>query len=134
LIGTTYGGNGTTTFALPDLRSRVPIHQGQLPGGGNYVVGTQLGTETVALTTPTMPGHSHTVMAASAASSATPSGNTYGGGQGAVSMYVSTAPGTAMAATMVGNSAGGGVAHNNIMPCLAIRFIICAFGIFPVRS
>src|SRR5271165_4385384 len=78
LLGTTYGGNGTTTFALPDLRSRVPIHQGQGTGLSSYVMGQSGGEETVALTTGQLPAHSHEFVSTAAPVLDTPSGSVLG--------------------------------------------------------
>jgi microcystin-dependent protein len=130
LIGTTYGGDGQNTFGLPDLRGRLPVHQGQGPGLSNYVMGELTGTENVTLTLNQIASHTHTVSGASAASSASPSNAVYAGGQGNINLYVATAPATPMATGMVQNS-GSGLPHNNIMPCLAVNFIISLFGIFP---
>ncbi|WP_242447047.1 phage tail protein [Nitrosomonas supralitoralis] len=76
LLGTTYGGNGTTTFALPDMRGRVPVHQGQHPGGSTFILGRSSGTETMTLTVNNMPVHSHSATATSASTSAVAPGST----------------------------------------------------------
>jgi microcystin-dependent protein len=133
LIGTTYGGDGQNTFGLPDLRGRLPVHQGQGPGLSNYVIGEITGTENVTLTTQQIASHNHTVLGASAASSASPSGSVYAGGQGNINLYVATAPSTPMAAGMVQPNSGG-QPHNNLMPFLCVNFIISLFGIFPSQT
>src|SRR5262249_30025914 len=76
VMGTTYGGNGITNFALPDLRSRVPVHMGQLAGGSNYVIGQVSGVEQVTLDGSTMPSHSHPLFSARPATTNTPANNT----------------------------------------------------------
>jgi microcystin-dependent protein len=133
LIGTTYGGDGQTTFNLPDLRSRLPVHNGQLTGGSNYVQGSTFGVETVTLNTQQMATHNHAVQGAGAATSVSPAGAVYAGGQGNLNLYATAAPNVPMAAGMV-QSAGGSQPHDNIMPYLAIRFIIALEGIFPSRN
>lgn len=133
LIGTTYGGDGQTTFNLPDLRSRLPVHMGQLTGGSNYVQGSPLGVESVTLNTQQMAAHNHAVLGAGAATSVSPAGAVYAGGQGNLNLYAAAAPNVPMAAGMVQN-AGGNQPHDNLMPYLAIRFIIALEGIFPSRN
>jgi len=134
LLRTTYGGNGTTTFGLPDLRGRGAIQQGQGPGLTQYRLGQQAGTETVTLTTAQLPQHSHTPQASSTAgNSANPSGNTWVasvGGRTPPPLYSNTAPNTLMNATALA-AAGGGQPHENRQPYLAINYIIALQGIFP---
>jgi microcystin-dependent protein len=131
LIGTTYGGNGQTTFQLPNLQGRVPIHQGQGTGLQNYPIGSIGGSETVSLLTSQLPSHNHQALAspATTASQSTPAGNAWSGNQ-----YKQFAAGTSANAQMnagsVGN-AGGGTPHENMLPFLAITFIISMVGIFP---
>lgn len=134
LIGTTYGGDGQTTFAVPDLRGRLPIHQGQGPGLSNYVIGQMAGTETVTVLQTQMPAHTHTLVATTGASTATTPGNTLL--PGAVSgdtFYVNTVTGNtaaAMSAQMITLS-GGSQPHENTMPTLTVQYCIATFGIFP---
>ncbi|MBA4008151.1 MAG: phage tail protein [Hyphomonas sp.] len=143
LIGTNYGGNGQTTFALPDLRSRVPLHQGPGPGLSiNYVVGEAIGTEQVTLSSNNMPAHQHSVIATTATGSVTTPGPTVmlatpvEAGV-ATSLYVvpgsSTVNQAPMAAQSIG-STGGGQPHENMMPFQAINYIIALFGVFPTRA
>jgi microcystin-dependent protein len=133
LLGTTYGGDGQTTFALPDLRSRVPVGQGQGPGLSSYGQGQAGGTETVTLAAAQMPGHTHPVTAStSAADSGQPAGRTLARSAG----HTYTArPGasTVMNAAMLGHT-GGSQPHGNIQPYLAVNFCIATEGIFPSRS
>jgi microcystin-dependent protein len=133
LLGTTYGGDGTTTFALPNLQSRVPIHQGQGAGLSAYVAGQAGGTETVTLTAMQMPSHSHGVKASSsAAASNTPKGSALA--QSASHIYTA-APDTStlMDANMISHT-GGNAPHDNIQPYLAVNFCIALTGIFPAQS
>jgi microcystin-dependent protein len=133
LIGTTYGGDGQETFALPDLRGRVPVHQGAGPGLPLVVIGQTMGSETVTLSTAQMPVHRHLVTATSAAA------NPAAGPRGllanaSAAMYGSAvAPTTPMAANAV-SSSGSTQPHNNMAPSLGLNFIISLFGIFPSPS
>lgn len=127
LIGTTYGGDGQTTYGLPDLRGRVPIHQ-----GGNRVIGEMGGSETVTLTSAQTPQHTHTLKASSALSN----GAAGGGGvlaATAVNIYGSEDPDTSLAAQAVA-SVGGSQPHQNMAPFVGINYIISLFGIFPSPS
>jgi microcystin-dependent protein len=131
LIGTTYGGDGQTTFNLPNLSSRVPMHQGT-GGGNNYVLGQMAGQESVTLTTPQMPSHTHPMpCAASNSNSAAPAGAFCGATSS--NAYASPAPNASMNPASV-SSVGGNQPHDNMMPYLAINFIISLFGIFPSQS
>lgn len=133
LIGTTYGGDGQSTFGLPDLRGRLPLHQGQGPGLSSRVIGQALGTETVTLTTAQLAVHSH---AASGRDDTNVSVNPQGmvGGHPVKNIYRSS---PALNATMAASSitaTGGSQPHNNVMPFLCINFIISLFGIFPSQT
>lgn len=131
LLGTTYGGNGQTTFALPDLRSRWPLHFGQGPGLSSYDLGQSAGTETVTLTGQQIPPHQHTVAASDGdATSNKPEGGVLAQGN----QYTNVAPNVQMAPTMIPPSGGGGQPHTNIQPYLAINFCIALEGIFPSRN
>lgn len=138
ILGTYFGGDGQTTFGLPDLRSRVPVNQGQGPGLSAYTPGQQGGSEQIALLQNQMPAHTHTVSASgAAATSSTAAGNllataTAARGQSAPEIYGSTAP-AIMNATMI-NSAGNSLPHANIQPFLCVTFIIALQGIYPSRS
>lgn len=137
LIGTTYGGDGQNTFALPDLRGRLPIHQGAGPGLSTYSIGQVAGTETVTLTPGQMPAHTHTVVATSSvATTGTPGSTTELGAISGDSMYTSDISGLtpfAAASTMIG-PAGGSQPHDNTMPTLAVRFCISLYGIYPSQA
>lgn len=131
ILGTTYGGNGTTTFALPDLRSRAPVHQGQGSGLSPYVVGQNGGTEIVTLTSQQIPQHSHTPVAnATTVNQVSPANGFWGNSQ--QSNYSASGPVT-MAAGAVAQ-AGGNQPHSNIQPYLTITFVIALQGIFPSRN
>ncbi|WP_426335718.1 phage tail protein [Pseudoduganella sp. R-31] len=142
LIGTTYGGNGQTTFALPDLRGRVPLHQGTQPGTANtYVMGQQAGVETVTLASNQLPSHNHSASASTAVPPATGTGINLTG----PTTYVPAAPAKPKFYAPAGSSmvpmspqaiqpAGGNQSHNNMAPFLALSFIIAIEGIFPSQS
>ena len=130
LLGTTYGGNGQTTFALPNLQGRVAIHFGQGAGLSNYDLGEVAGTETVTLTQNQLPAHGHAVNASNGDATATRPANRFPAGGGA---YADSADGTTMSPTMVAN-AGGSQPHSNIQPFLALNFCIALSGIFPSRN
>src|SRR3954451_3573959 len=122
LLGTQFGGNGQTTFALPDLRGRVPIHQGQGPGLTPRTMGEQAGEENHTLINTEMPAHNHVV-------NANNEGSTTGRPGGAVpsvsgsNIYAATGDGTLMNAQMIGLS-GGSQPHNNMQPYLCVNFVI----------
>lgn len=136
LLGTTFGGNGTTTFALPDLRGRVPLHSGLSvgPGLSPYALGQNGGVEAVALLASQMPAHNHALNADSAnGTSDTPANAIMGKNASGVPQYSGAAPTTAMAAAAIA-PAGGNQPHENRPPYLALNYIISLFGIFPPRS
>lgn len=123
LIGTTYGGDGQSTFALPDLRGRVPVHQ-----GNGVVVGQSFGVETVTLTTLQVPAHTHPVVASNQpATHSTAAGNFFA--QGEDPLYA--APGGPTVTLGPTSAFGGNQPHNNLQPYLGLNFIISFFGIFP---
>ena len=139
LIGTTYGGNGQSTFALPDLRSRVPIGDGQGQGLSNYAIGRTVGTEAVVLTQTQLPPHGHPVAAITPQGTANvPAGNTLlaalggqaGSGPDQVPAYGPPNDQTQLSANSVG-SAGGSQPHGNLQPYLAINYCIALNGAFP---
>jgi len=130
LIGTTYGGDGQETFALPDLRGRIPVHQGT-GLGQSLVVGETGGAESVTLTTNQIPAHSHVAAANSSGNSNVPTGNVWAGWTG--SQYSDQGPNDVMANGALG-SAGGSQPHDNLPPYLTVNFIISMFGIFPSQT
>ncbi len=137
LIGTTDGGDGRTTFAVPDLRGRVPIHQGTGPGLSTYVIGQRAGTETVTVLQTQMPAHTHTLVATSGAATAlTPGTSVLPGAVSGDNFYVNTITGNnaaAMSPQMVG-MAGGSQPHENCMPTLTVQYCIATQGIFPSQA
>ncbi|MDB6073941.1 MAG: Microcystin dependent protein [Verrucomicrobiaceae bacterium] len=138
ILGTTYGGNGTTTFALPDLRGRFPIGSGQGAGLSNQSMGQLQGSPTVQLTANNLPTHNHTLQATTApASSAAPSTNIWavaGSRRSTVNLYTAAqGAGSSMAPQSL-TPIGGGLPHNNMSPYLGLTFLIAMQGIFPTRN
>jgi microcystin-dependent protein len=130
LIGTTYGGDGETTFALPDLRSRVPIHQGTGPSGNTRIMGEMGGVESVTLTTQQIPAHSHPLLVSTAvANNSNPAGSVPGESP-SVTLYLEESPSVAMNASAI-TPTGGNQPHDNMQPFQCVNFIISLFGIFP---
>lgn len=133
LIGTTYGGDGENTFALPDLRSRIPVHQGTGPGGESYTPGQAGGVETVTLTTQQMPAHSHPLMASNTDGNQISPQNHVPARSLNITPYINDSPGADMNASAI-TTVGGSQPHNNVQPYLCINFIISLFGIFPSQT
>lgn len=141
ILGTTYGGNGQTTFALPNLQGRVPMHWGAGPGLTPRTLGETGGTENVTLLLTQIPQHNHPVNAAATATSASPAGAVpatvappRGSGGAAQNAYAAAPDGaTVMNNGMVGQ-AGGSQPHANIQPFQCVTFIIALEGIFPSRN
>lgn len=146
LLGTIYGGNGQTTFRLPDLRGRMPVHKGPRPGGANYVIGQQSGQETATLSTAQMPPHTHSAQVtgpltvSTANATVVPAANTYLGGQAGPSKFYTTDDDTTIGvkglenATVSVGTNGGGQPFPTMSPYLAINFQIAMQGIYPSRS
>jgi microcystin-dependent protein len=133
LLGTTYGGDGRTTFGLPDLRGRLPIHGGAGPGLSPRTIGQKLGTETVALTANEMPGHQHALAAATATGNQSSPGGQLPAQSSQVMIYIEAAADGAMAAGAI-ETTGGGQPHNNLMPALCVNYIIALYGLYPSRQ
>jgi microcystin-dependent protein len=128
LIGTTYGGDGQTTFCVPDLRGRLPVHQ-----GNGFSLGQPGGVESVTLSSEQMPAHAHTFQASKdEARTASPPTNVLGETPRA-SLYVQDQAGVALAPLSL-QPAGGNQPHDNVQPYLGVSFIISLFGIFPSQS
>ena len=126
LIGTTYGGDGQTTFGLPDLQSRIPFHQ-----GNGMVLGENGGSETVTLTMNEIPAHSHLLEGQSGAGSqSSPAGGVWAASS--LDQFSTGAPTTSMAALL--QQSGGGQPHDNMPPFLVVNFVISLFGIFPSQN
>ena len=133
LIGTTYGGDGQTTFNLPDLRGRVPIHQGTARSGTNYPLGLTGGAELVTLSSQTIPAHTHPLSASTViAQQSTPTNNVLANSQG-LPPYIQEDPDNSLGPQAM-SSAGGSQPHENRQPFLGINFIISLFGIFPSQN
>jgi len=125
LLGTTYGGDGRLTFALPDLRGRLPVHQGT-----GFLLGQAGGAEVVTLTVNQIPSHTHALLGSrSAANDANPGGNVFGE-TSTFDGYNSGAPTTAMASESI-TATGGSQSHENMQPYLCVSYIISLFGIYP---
>jgi microcystin-dependent protein len=135
LIGTTYGGDGRTTFGLPDLRGRTPIASGQGPGLSNYNVGDHGGVEGVALTIGQMAQHTHSANCSTArGNSATPTGSTiWAVSSGGDHIYSTGTPNATLGNAAIG-AVGGGQPHENRPPFLTLNYCIALVGIFPSRG
>jgi microcystin-dependent protein len=129
LIGTTYGGDGMTTFALPNLQGRVPIHQGQGSGLSNYTLGEVGGSESVTLNTNQIPSHSHPTAGDANPGTSTDPSNHYWAASTDLRPYTDQIPNASMLSL-----AGGNQSHANMLPFLAVNFIIALEGIFPSRN
>ncbi|CAM2066832.1 Phage tail protein [Sulfidibacter corallicola] len=134
LLGTTYGGDGRTSFALPDLRGRTPIHVGRSNGGADHTLGSKSGEETHTLSGAEMPQHIHTIKASNDAANTVPSSSSLLGNV-PNRIYADLDP-SRLATLHSGTiaSVGGGQAHNNMQPYLAINFCIALQGLFPSRN
>jgi microcystin-dependent protein len=125
LIGTTYGGDGQSTFALPDLRGRIPLHF-----GNGFTLAQTGGAETVTLTVPQIPVHSHALLVSTDAGTLnSPAGNVLAA-SASVTVYIEDVTDANMSANSIG-TIGGSQPHNNFQPYLCVDFIISLFGIFP---
>jgi microcystin-dependent protein len=136
LLGTTYGGDGKSNFALPNLQGSAPMQQGQGPGLSLRDLGETGGEQNVTLLTTEMPSHKHNAQAGTAGDSATPTNNAWGSGQkGFGNVYTPSVPATNVNMNPFALSINGGnLPHNNMMPYLCVTFIIALQGIFPARS
>jgi microcystin-dependent protein len=128
LIGTTYGGDGQSTFGLPDLRGRVPIHM----GAGSVLAETG-GVEQVTLTVSQIPSHSHPLLSSGVVGNDPNPTKNLPAESSAISLYQSGSPASAMAPQSV-SATGGSQPHNNFQPYLCVDFIISLFGIFPTQT
>src|SRR5689334_13457727 len=132
LIGTTYGGDGQSTFALPDLRGRVPIHQGT-GGGGSYTLAQTGGVESVTLTTQQIPTHNHALLASQDLGTSGDPSNLLPAQSIQILMYTQDVVGKNMGPTAI-SPIGGSQPHDNFQPYLCLNFIISLFGIFPSQT
>lgn len=133
LIGTTYGGDGQSTFAIPNLASRIPIHMGTGPDGTTYQLAEMAGTESVTLTQQQIPSHTHPALASSTGQQQSPANAvlaTATSTQGGIRIYNNTTPTTPLHSSSI-SPTGGSQPHENTQPYLCLNFIISLFGIFP---
>ena len=131
VIGTTYGGDGMTNFALPDLRARVPLHAGQGPGRSSRALGSTGGQESVALSTAQLAAHGHTVAAFAQGGTARGPANAFLAN--AAGAYSLTSDGTTLNPAAVAQT-GSGQPHDNMPPFATLNFLICVEGLFPPRE
>lgn len=132
LLGTVYGGDGRTTFGLPDLRGRIPVHAGTGTGLSPRRLGAQGGAEEVTLTVNQLPSHTHTLQATTTVANETNPSGRVTAQTGTFDLYQTGAPSAGMNAGAI-TSVGGSRSHTNLMPFLCIHFIIALFGIYPSR-
>lgn len=125
LIGTTYGGDGQSTFALPDLRGRIPIHQ-----GNGFILAETGGAEEITLTVTQIPAHSHPLLASTSVSNQSSPANSVVAQSTSADLYIEDTPTANMAVNSI-SSVGGSQPHTNFQPYLCVDFIISLFGIFP---
>lgn len=125
LIGTTYGGDGESTFALPDLRGRIPIHQ-----GNGFILAETGGAEEITLTVSQIPAHSHPMLATTSLGGASGTASNVVARSPSASIYIEDVAGVGMSPQSMG-SVGGSQPHTNFQPYLCVDFIISLFGIFP---
>ena len=143
ILGTTYGGNGQSTFGLPDFRSRIPVGMGQGPGLSYYSLGESAGNETKTITNANFPAHTHplsgtiTMPATAVPGTADVSQGNYPATLDGTDMYSTTNNGSSLAnmnTALTASPVGGSIPVNNIQPVLGVNFIICMQGIFPARN
>jgi microcystin-dependent protein len=125
LIGTTYGGDGQSTFALPDLRGRLPLHQ-----GNGFILAESGGAEEITLTVNQIPAHSHPFLASTSIANQTAPTNNVVAQSAAADLYIEDNPNVSLSPVSIG-PVGGSQPHNNFQPYLCVNFIISLFGIFP---
>ena len=135
IIGTTYGGDGVTTFALPDLRGRLPVHKGQGAGLTNYTLGEKFGQETVTLVPNNLPPHTHPVYGVSeSGTQANPAGNFPANSQAQDPEYAVNGTRVPMNFAVTGQNSTSNAPVNNRQPSLGVNYIICLYGIYPSRN
>ncbi len=137
LLGTTYGGDGNSTFALPNLQGSVPLGAGQGPGLSLRDLGEMAGEQVVALLDSEMPSHSHGALASTAGGTDSPANATWGEsklGKTPLAVYAASGANNVQMSPLGLSPTGGGQPHNNMPPYLSLTFIIALQGIFPARS
>lgn len=132
LFGTIYGGDGRTTFALPDMRGRIPVHAGSGPGLTPRTIGNRGGVESVTLTEQQMPTHTHPMASTNTATLGSPGGNVLGE-TGSTNIYNDAVTDTSMDPDAT-HDAGSSQAHNNVMPFQCVHYIVALVGIYPSRT
>ena len=134
VLGTIYGGNGRTTFGLPDLQSRIPLHQGEGPGLSERVIGSQGGAESVTLTVANLPSHDHGNLQATTSTdvSTNPAGRVPGTTT-SLTPFASSGPDQVLNSNSV-SSVGNDSSHSNLMPTLGINYIIALVGTVPSQT
>lgn len=132
LLGTIYGGDGRTTFGIPDVRGRLPIHAGHGPGLSERRLGSKGGAENVTLTVNQLPSHSHPLHASTAAATGNNPENAFIGESPSIDLFSESTPIESLGSDAVTN-VGGSRSHTNLMPFLCVNFIIALFGIYPSR-
>ena len=133
LLGTIYGGDGRTTFGLPDLRGRIPVHAGSGPGLSPRKLGAKGGAENVTVTANQLPSHTHAAQATTGVGSSTNPSGLLPARSAAGDTYVDDFSATTMNPAAISNT-GGSQRHTNLMPFLCVHFIIALFGIYPSRN
>lgn len=134
LFGTIYGGDGRSTFGLPDLRGRLPIHVGSGPGLTPRQIGSKSGSENVTVTEAQLPSHGHPMQATeSLADSPNPGGGKVVARSTSVDLYIDLAPDVNLNTASI-TSTGGGGSHTNVMPFLCVNFIVALVGVYPSRT
>jgi microcystin-dependent protein len=133
LIGTTYGGDGVQTFNLPDLRGRIPVHQGTGNTGVTTVLGQLSGSEGVTLLSQHMPSHTHAMLASSSPGHVADPSSAFVAADRDFAAFDGNIPSVAMAPAAVG-LVGGNLPHDNVPPFLCLSFIISLFGVFPSQN
>ena len=133
LLGTIYGGDGRTTFGLPDLRGRIPIHQGTGPGLSPRRLGEKAGTETATVTPNQLPPHTHAFMASNNTADAKDPTGRVTASSTSTAIYGGSGTLQPLSSQGTGNT-GGSQSHTNLMPTLCIHYIIALFGIYPSRN
>lgn len=134
LIGTTYGGDGQSTFNLPNLASRVPIHMGTGPDGTTYQIGEAAGTEEVTLTTQQIPSHSHVLIGTTTTGTLSDPTNNMLSDSPNIKLYTAQTPSQSLNNANTITPLGGSQPHENTQPFLCINFIISLFGVFPSQT
>ncbi len=134
LLGTTYGGDGRTTFALPDMRGRLPVHMGQGPGLANRNIGSKFGAETASVSVAEMPAHRHDLLVSTAGGTQNVPDDSFLASSPNVRVYRPQATNVALDIDAIEASGPGQQPHSNIMPFQCVNFIIALSGVFPSRN